>query len=190
MSEIFGDRLKSLRTNQKMSLKSLGEELDISVATLSNYERNDRKPDFDTIIKIADYFNVSIDYLFGRTEAKNQNHYILDNLVNNFYDLSFEEQTMMSTLIANLSMGFDANRYILKGETLNELCDIYEQIWFMQAAIPTLLCTKDGHKDNDIEFDLLSVTRTYNTRKRLAIECMDVWFEKCVELMYIKPQED
>lgn len=190
MSEVFGNRLKSLRTDKKMPLKALGKELGISVATLSNYERNERKPDFDTIIKIADHFNVSIDYLLGRTEAKNQSHYMLDNLVSNFNDLPLEQQVMMSTLIANLSMGFDANRYILKGETLNELCNIYEQIWFMQAAIPTLLCTKDGHKDNNIEFDLLSVTRTYNARKRLTIECMDVWFEKCVELMYIKPKED
>ena len=62
----FGERLRVLRLEKKLTLRELAKELDISFSALGKYERNERQPDFETLEKLADYFNVSIDYLLGR----------------------------------------------------------------------------------------------------------------------------
>ena len=46
----------------------LAIELCISQNSISRFENGVRKPDYDTLIQIADYFNVSLDYLVGRTD--------------------------------------------------------------------------------------------------------------------------
>lgn len=68
---MFGKRLKLLRTNLNLSQKQLGENLNLSQRAISSYENNLRFPDEQTINLIADYFNVSVDYLLGRTDIKN-----------------------------------------------------------------------------------------------------------------------
>lgn len=67
----FGDRLKKLRREKDISQKELGDILNISRRVIGYYESNDRFPkDEDTIKSIADFFNVTIDYLLGRTDRK------------------------------------------------------------------------------------------------------------------------
>lgn len=56
-------RLKELRLNKKISQKDIAEYLGITVAAYSLYERGKREPNLDMLKKIAEYFNVSIDYL-------------------------------------------------------------------------------------------------------------------------------
>ncbi len=61
-------RLKDLRKQRKISQLRLAMELDMSQNNISRYETGEREADYATLIKIADYFNVSIDYLLERTE--------------------------------------------------------------------------------------------------------------------------
>ena len=61
-------RLKILREQRHMSQVFLGMELGMSQNTISRYETGAREADYDTLIAFADYFQVSIDYLLGRTE--------------------------------------------------------------------------------------------------------------------------
>lgn len=56
-----------------MSQVFLGMELNISQNAISQYETGIREADYKTMIAIADYFDVSLDYLFGRTENPNIN---------------------------------------------------------------------------------------------------------------------
>ncbi|WP_010279824.1 helix-turn-helix domain-containing protein [Paenibacillus senegalensis] len=63
---VLGNRIKHLREQASLSQKRLAEALGISNVQLSRYETGDRKPDPDTIRQIADYFDVSVDYLLGR----------------------------------------------------------------------------------------------------------------------------
>ena len=60
-------RLKELRKHKKISQLKLAMELNTSQNTISRYETGEREPGINELIKIADYFNVSIDYLVGRT---------------------------------------------------------------------------------------------------------------------------
>lgn len=50
-------------------MKKLGEAMNLGESTISQYESGNREPSFDILIRIADYFNVSIDYLLGRSES-------------------------------------------------------------------------------------------------------------------------
>ena len=65
---VFKDRLKLLRENKKISSKELADALNVDVATISNYESGRRNPKNETLLQLADFFNVSIDYLLGRTD--------------------------------------------------------------------------------------------------------------------------
>ena len=64
----FGIKLKELRTEKGLSQRQFGEIFGVCNQTVSFWETGSREPDLDTIVKIADYFEVSIDYLCGRNE--------------------------------------------------------------------------------------------------------------------------
>lgn len=63
-------KLKELRKEKGISQLKLAMDLSMSQNTISRYETEERQADYETLIKIADYFNVSIDYLLGRTENR------------------------------------------------------------------------------------------------------------------------
>ncbi|MFP4372460.1 MAG: HD domain-containing phosphohydrolase [Halanaerobium sp.] len=67
----FSSRLKKIRKSRKLSQKDLAEDLGYARTTIANYEQNTRIPSLETILEIADYFNISLDYLLGRTKIKN-----------------------------------------------------------------------------------------------------------------------
>ena len=60
-------RLKELRKKKRISQLKLALDLEMNQNTISRYENLEREADYKTLIKLADYFNVSIDYLLGRT---------------------------------------------------------------------------------------------------------------------------
>lgn len=63
----FDKILKLLRTEKSMSQQELADALGISKSAINMYERGERQPNFEVLESIADYFNVDIDYLLGRT---------------------------------------------------------------------------------------------------------------------------
>jgi len=70
--KIFSDRLKYERNAKGLSQQDLADILNISRKAYSHYEclgtKNGRQPSFETICKIADFFDVTVDYLLGRAE--------------------------------------------------------------------------------------------------------------------------
>ena len=61
-------RLKSLRKEKQISQLKLALDLNMSQNTISRYETGEREPGFNELINIANYFNVSIDYLLEQTD--------------------------------------------------------------------------------------------------------------------------
>lgn len=61
-------RLKKLRTDRHISQLKLALDLNLNQNSISRYETGEREADYATLIKIADYFDVSIDYLLERTD--------------------------------------------------------------------------------------------------------------------------
>ncbi|MEK3740028.1 helix-turn-helix transcriptional regulator [Paenibacillus sp. FSL R5-0636] len=71
MRMFSGNRLRKLRKNEDLTMKEFGAKFSLAESTISGYENESRKPDLDTVNKFADYFNVSADYLMGRTDRLN-----------------------------------------------------------------------------------------------------------------------
>lgn len=61
-------KLKELRKAKGISQLKLAMDLGMNQNSISRYENGERQADYETLIKFADYFDVSIDYLLGRTE--------------------------------------------------------------------------------------------------------------------------
>ena len=62
---MFGNRLKELRKSKNMYQKELAAELDVTMQTISGWEINRTTPDYDMLVKIANFFKVSVDFLLG-----------------------------------------------------------------------------------------------------------------------------
>jgi len=67
-------RLAELRKKQKISQKKLGSIIGAAQNTICNWENGSREPDNEMLNKLADYFNVSVDYLLGRVAPKPEFH--------------------------------------------------------------------------------------------------------------------
>lgn len=67
-------RLKELRKSRKISQLKLAIDLNMNQNSISRYETGERECDYATLILIADYFDVSIDYLLERTDNPKTNY--------------------------------------------------------------------------------------------------------------------
>lgn len=70
---LLGDVLRELRQKKDMTQEQLSEIFGISRGTYAHYEINKRQPDYETLAKLADFFNVTVDFLLGRTDTLNMN---------------------------------------------------------------------------------------------------------------------
>ena len=61
-------RLKELRKSRNISQLKLALDLNMNQNTISRYENLEREADYETLIRFADYFDVSLDYLLGRVD--------------------------------------------------------------------------------------------------------------------------
>jgi transcriptional regulator with XRE-family HTH domain len=68
--EVFSKRLKELREENNLTQEQLADKISTSKQVLSRYEKNQREPGINIVTKIADFFEVSIDYLAGRKNQK------------------------------------------------------------------------------------------------------------------------
>lgn len=91
----FKNVFKRLRISSKLTQAEMALKLGISKSTVSMYENGNREPDIETLEKIADLFNVDIDYLLGRTEKtailpETVGHYYLNEETREIAQEAFE----------------------------------------------------------------------------------------------------
>lgn len=65
-------KLKELRRERRISQLKLALDLGMNQNTISRYETGEREADYETLCLLADYFDVSLDYLLGRTEIRSK----------------------------------------------------------------------------------------------------------------------
>ena len=66
--KIFGERLKELRTEKNLLQKDLAKILGTTNSSVCDWETNRAQPDMEMLVKLADYFEVTVDYLLGRSD--------------------------------------------------------------------------------------------------------------------------
>lgn len=90
------NRLRFLRSEKGESLEKIAKYLNVTVQTISNYETEKRDMTPNTILKLAEYFNVSTDYLLGKSDVRNPEQIDSDKinigLSKKDYDLPTKEQ--------------------------------------------------------------------------------------------------
>jgi repressor LexA len=77
----FSERLKLLRTNAGLSQMDFAKQIKLSKSSVNMYERGEREPGLETLERIADYFNVDMDYLLGKSDVVNKSHWVSESLV-------------------------------------------------------------------------------------------------------------
>jgi len=108
----FATRLKHLREERELSQIQLAKILNISRQSVSNYENGLRFPnDEKLIIYIANYFNVSIDYLFGTTNIRKSNSF----LAKETEDIYLEKNKAIEDLFKEIdNLSYDTIEKIIK----------------------------------------------------------------------------
>jgi len=90
------NRLRFLRNERGESLEKIAKFLSVTIQTISNYETEKRDMTPDTILKLAEYFNVSTDYLLGKSDIRNPEKIDTDKinigLSKKDYDMPTKEQ--------------------------------------------------------------------------------------------------
>ena len=66
---VIADRLKECRKQKNITQKEVAEHIGVTASSYQKYELAERTPSVETLIKLADYFDVTLDYLMGRRDA-------------------------------------------------------------------------------------------------------------------------
>lgn len=99
--------LKKLREEAGISQKQLAESIGVSQQSINKYENHSIEPDIETMIRIADCFNTSVDYLIGHTDIRRKfetvHTYDLNAyesyLIDNYRNLSEKQKDCITTVI-------------------------------------------------------------------------------------------
>ncbi|MCL7871014.1 helix-turn-helix domain-containing protein [Bacillus altitudinis] len=88
---MLGDRLRSLREKHNLTQEQIAKIIGISRGTYAHYEINKRRPDYETLIKITDIFNVSLDFLLTGKEFDSSNEDMWKELLDPKTELFFKD---------------------------------------------------------------------------------------------------
>lgn len=100
MNNKFGDNLKKLRSEMGITQTELAKVIGVKPSTVGMYETGERQPNFEIEEKIADFFNVSLDYLRGKTEKKTPDNVkdAVNKILNGeIYHLNQRNQALLMT---------------------------------------------------------------------------------------------
>lgn len=100
---MLSEKLTQLRSQKNVTQQQMADMLDITRPAYTAYESGTRKPEYDSLIKIADYFQVSIDFLLGRTSNKQFNQSVAKKNTTNF-DGNKEQLTNEETEYLKMSL--------------------------------------------------------------------------------------
>ncbi|SNS28104.1 DNA-binding transcriptional regulator, XRE-family HTH domain [Anaerovirgula multivorans] len=112
----FKDKLKELRTsiggNKKINQATVAQAIGVDRSTYSKYETGDSEPDFETVRKLADFFNVSIDYLLGREhsqkrEFEKQESYEATLTEKDRKEIKQQAEHIKNSLMSSVGLAFD-----------------------------------------------------------------------------------
>lgn len=116
----FGEILAELCQDRKMTQKDLAQAMFVTVGTISNYENGVHYPDVEKLISLADYFNVTTDYLLGRCKADVSpdvfdesiiGEKTMGQLVNDIRNLSRSRRQSLAIILDDMKLATMVNRY-------------------------------------------------------------------------------
>ena len=119
---MLNTRLKSLRESKQLTQQELADKLNLSRVRYNNYETGKRSPDYDTLQVIANFYDVSTDYLLGNTDNPNSEVALTDK---DEKDIAKTMQKLKEQLSNDQGLMFDGD--VLDEETAKLLLAAIEQ---------------------------------------------------------------
>ena len=95
---MFEDRLKNLRQEKKLNMKQTAATLKMPYTTYVSYEKDEREPNSEILVQLADFFDCSVDYLIGRSNQRK-----VQGAITNF-NLTHHEKRVMTAYRAKPEM--------------------------------------------------------------------------------------
>lgn len=126
----YGDILKKLRTEKGLSQKELTDRLTINRSTYARYETSSTQPDFETLSKLADFYDVSVDYLLGRTDNKNALHTQAGISDDDYNNLSAYQKEVIDFFLTRENLFFKNQPENLLDAL--EQFEVYYEVWKKQ----------------------------------------------------------
>jgi len=119
--ENFAIRLRRLRQARGLTQEELGKRINVTKVSVSGYESGNRGPDTDTLQKIADVFDVSVDYLLCRTEESGTSQHVSS--------VSKEEREFLKWIEENLEDVFFYDFHESADEQKKQFMETMKALW-------------------------------------------------------------
>ena len=155
------NRIREIRENKKLSLKKTTELLksnDLLTLTpdaLAKYERGDRQPNEPTWQALADFFNVSVDYLKGYGYSKDYIYKQLDDAYKEPYTKDYEVEPPFTNPVLSakeeIEKYCEQNKISIPKDTDLDFWKTNFNFIFNDKSVNRLLTTKDKYSDSDIK---------------------------------------
>ena len=105
---VCGERIRALRESMKYSQMKFAQIFDLGQSSVVRYEKGEASPALELLVKIADYYDVSLDYILGRTDnpqgklydCKPKNGYPAD--MENFVEMCFDPKSPMNAKLKQI----------------------------------------------------------------------------------------
>lgn len=151
----MNNRIKELRKLNKISQKDLVSNLGITQQALSNYEKEKRIPDQPTWQALANFFNVSVDYLKGYGYSKDYIYKQLDDAYKEPYTKDYEVEPPFTNPVLSakeeIEKYCEQNKISIPKDTDLDFWKTNFNFIFNDKSVNRLLTTKDKYSDNDIK---------------------------------------
>ena len=121
----YGDIFKALRTEKKLSQQELADQMQINRSTYARYETSQTQPDFETLAKLARFYDVSIDYLLGHSDTKHT-----------YTALTPTQKSILDFFENSPSLSFDETEAETLQKALEDLETYYEFLKFKAQKKP------------------------------------------------------
>lgn len=167
--QVFGGRLKGLREENGISQRELADIIGISKGAVYYYESDGRAPDIVTLEKIADYFDVSTDYLLGRTNSRSKKPSL--KAICDKTGLSNKSVLMLARLKKEKCSRLRIINLLLE-QADDDIEDNYELDGRYEGSVLNAVCRYlDGTADRllNMEFDDYDTDRIRYTRVKSAV---------------------
>ncbi len=154
---MFSERLKYLRLRKGMTQEEVAEKLGLSRFAIQKYESGEREPNFMTLIKIADYFDVSADYLLSRVVVETPRVYDKLNYITEFILKIEDDIDSPFFTVSNIIERTYDSIIELNDEERREITVIYARIFnnlnTLRSDLKMFLSVKNGSILPGVVFD-------------------------------------
>ena len=161
----MNNRIKELRKLNKISQKDLVSNLGITQQALSNYEKEKRIPDQPTWQALADFFNVSVDYLKGYGYSKEYIYQQLDDAYKEPYTKDYEIEPPFTNPVLSakeeIEKYCEQNKISIPKDTDLDFWKTNFNFIFKDKSVKRLLTTKDRYSDDDIKEIIINAIYWY-----------------------------